>query len=173
MTTMIDPVCGMQVEPHRNEVAYLGISYAFCSQQCQQRFLANPHLYIGTPDHPSVKQQGKAVFKSRRIHLDAPLTPEQAAILAGELGQMMGIAGIKIKGRHVEVVYDLLQATAEQIEQRLVELGVRLGENWPERLRQAFVHYTEECELGNLGAEEMRRYCSPLTDWVWERHYKK
>src|SRR5574338_25934 len=55
-------------------------------------------------------------------------------------------------GDTLEVSYDLLQATAEQIEARLVEAGVGLGQGWAERLRRAFVHYEEECETGNLAA---------------------
>jgi hypothetical protein len=48
------------------------------------------------------------------------------------------------------VTYDLLQATAEQIEAVLAEAGARLGNGWAERLRRGFVHYTEECEIGQL-----------------------
>lgn len=51
-----DPVCGMIVEVHKIETVYSGVHYAFCSAQCRERFLANPHLYTGYPGHkaPSV-----------------------------------------------------------------------------------------------------------------------
>lgn len=52
------------------------------------------------------------------------------------------------------IVYDLLQATAEQIEEKLAEIGIQLGEGLAERLRRAFVHYEEECEVGNLEVHE-------------------
>ena len=55
-----------------------------------------------------------------------------------------------LKGDSVLITYDLLQATAEQIEEKLGEIGVQLGEGFAERLRRAFVHYEEECEIGNL-----------------------
>lgn len=159
-TTVTDPVCGMEVKPHQNEIIYLEVAYAFCSPQCQQRFLANPHLYVGAPGQPAAKQQGKAIIKSRRIHLGAPLTREEADTLTRELHEMMGISRVTVEDDHLEIVYDLLQATAEQIELKLVELGARMGENWAERLQRAFVHYEEECELGNLEAEERHHHIS-------------
>jgi YHS domain-containing protein len=47
--TVKDPVCQMLVPPDQYAVNYLGMDVAFCSQQCKDRFLANPHLYIGDP----------------------------------------------------------------------------------------------------------------------------
>jgi len=44
-----DVVCGMQVESGSHQLMHLGMSYSFCSRQCQERFLANPHLYVGMP----------------------------------------------------------------------------------------------------------------------------
>ena len=50
MSAMVkDPVCGMDVDPAQFETTYEGLHYAFCSEQCRQRFAANPHLYIGVP----------------------------------------------------------------------------------------------------------------------------
>ena len=46
------------------------------------------------------------------------------------------------------MTYDCCKATAEQIEAVLAEAGARLGNGWAERLRRGFVHYTEECEIG-------------------------
>jgi len=62
----------------------------------------------------------------------------------------MGIQSVSIDGDSVVITYDLLQATAEQVEEKLAEIGLQLGEGWTERLRRAFVHYEEECETGNL-----------------------
>jgi YHS domain-containing protein len=156
-TTVTDPVCGMEVRPHQNEVIYLDIAYAFCSQQCQQRFLASPHLYVGAPGQPAAKEQGKTLMKSRRIHLGASLTPGESEDLSRGLREMTGVVRVTVEGDHVEIVYDLSQATAEQIELKLVELGTRMGSGWAERLRRSFVHYEEECELGNMEADERHR----------------
>lgn len=53
-----DVVCGMQVESGSHQLMHLGMSYSFCSRQCQERFLANPHLYVGMPGQKAPKQEG-------------------------------------------------------------------------------------------------------------------
>jgi YHS domain-containing protein len=145
-----DVVCGMQVDADKNQLTYLGVSYSFCSKQCQERFLANPHLYIGLPGQKAPKQQGLSVIKQRRLRLAQPLSSSQAKTLSDVLQTMMGIQSVSVEGGSVVIAYDLLQATAEQIEEKLAEIGVQLGEGLAERLRRAFVHYEEECETGNL-----------------------
>lgn len=139
-----DAVCGMQVESGKHQLEYLGKFYSFCSSQCRERFLANPHLYIGIPGQMAPKQEGKSVIKQRKLRLAQPLSPDQAKMLSEALQSMMGIQAVSIESDSIVVAYDLLQATAEQIEERLAEIGVQLGEGWSERLRRAFVHYEEE-----------------------------
>lgn len=39
-----DPVCQMTVSPDQYMTTHLGMDFAFCSQQCGERFLANSHL---------------------------------------------------------------------------------------------------------------------------------
>ena len=145
-----DVVCGMQVDAGNSQLMYLGVSYSFCSKQCQERFRANPHLYIGMPGHKAPKQEGLSVIKQRRLRLAQPLTPSQAKVLSDALQIMMGIQSVSVDGDSVVITYDLLQATAEQIEKKLAEIGVQLGEGVAERLRRAFVHYEKECEAGSL-----------------------
>lgn len=146
----IDPVCGMPV--HRDSFAmdHLGIHYAFCSRQCQERFKASPHLYIGIPGEKAPKQKGVEVIKRRRFQVEQPLTVAEASTLAEALGAMMGVQAIEVAGDTISLTYDLLQATAEQIEAQIGQVGVRLGAGWAERLQRGFVHYVEECEVGNL-----------------------
>lgn len=148
--TIEDPVCGMQVSRDSFAIEHQGIHYAFCSQQCQDRFKANPHLYIGVPGRQAPKQKGLQVIKQRCFRMEQPLTDEEAAILVKELGAMMGIKSMEVTGDTISITYDLLQATAEQIEARIGEVGGLLGTGWAERLQRGFVHYTEECEVGNL-----------------------
>ena len=149
--TVKDPVCGMDVAPTQFETIFEGLHYAFCSEQCRQRFVANPHLYIGVPGEKAPRQKGEERLKRRRFQLDAPLAPQDAAILTDELGAMMGVKAIEIQDDNtVSLTYDLLQATADQLEAKMVEVGAKLGEGWTERLRRGFVHYMEECETGNL-----------------------
>jgi YHS domain-containing protein len=145
-----DVVCGMEVNPHQYETHYLQMQFAFCSEQCRDRFVANPHLYIGRPGHPAPKQRGEEVIKKRRLRLASPLPLDKAALLIQALQAMMGVKSVVIEGDKLDITYDLLQATTEQIEAQMIDIGVRLGEDWAERLRRAFVHYEEECEIGNL-----------------------
>jgi len=50
----------------------------------------------------------------------------------------------------IEVTYDLMQVIAQQIEAQLFEIGLKLGEEWPERLRRGFIHFLEETEVSGL-----------------------
>lgn len=45
------PVCGMEVHRHQLELEYRGMHFAFCSEQCRERFETDPHLYVGYPGH--------------------------------------------------------------------------------------------------------------------------
>jgi P-type Cu+ transporter len=50
---MLDPVCGMTIEPHKaaGTEVYNGITYAFCSLHCLEQFRADPTRYVGpSPD---------------------------------------------------------------------------------------------------------------------------
>lgn len=145
-----DPVCGMQVSRDSFAMEYLGMQYAFCSQQCQDRFKANPHLYIGVPGEKAPKQKGMEVIKRRHFRLEQALTDAEAVILAEELGAMMGIRHIEISGDTVDITYDLLLVTAEQIETRIGQTGMHLGTGLGERLQRGFVHNSEEIEVDSL-----------------------
>ena len=149
-TKVKDPVCGMEVDAKQLDTVYLGIHYAFCSTQCQDRFAANPHLYIGHPGHQAPKQQGKEVLKRRRLALGMALSADQAVRIERKLEEMMGMQAVAVEGDCLEITYDLLQATEQQIEAKLTEAGVALGEGWAERLRRAFVQYLEEREVDSL-----------------------
>jgi YHS domain-containing protein len=147
---VIDPVCGMHVNPSQLQLEYMQMHFAFCSQQCRERFLANPGLYVGKPGKLSLKQMGHEVLKCRRLQLAEPLPAGANEALKNTLCAMMGIKSVNYDGVCWEISYDLLQATAEQIERTITEFGVRLGGAWAEKLRRAFVHYVEETELLNL-----------------------
>lgn len=145
-----DPVCGMVVDAHKIEIVYAGIHYAFCSNQCRERFEANPHLYIGHPGHKAPKQRGVQVVKQRRFKVEQSLTPLEAKLLIEDLHGMMGIREVHVDDMVIDVTYDLMEATAEQIEERLAEAGLKLGGDWPERLRRGFVHFLEENEVSSM-----------------------
>src|SRR5687768_17188556 len=74
----IDPVCGMQVDPHtaRHRAESEGRTYYFCSAGCKAKFLTDPERYLGAlgstqrlepvpegttyicPMHPEIRQAG-------------------------------------------------------------------------------------------------------------------
>ena len=75
---VIDPVCGMKVDPHRTKhrAQYGGKTYYFCSEGCRNKFSATPERYLGAgsnerpptpvpegtiytcPMHPEIRQIG-------------------------------------------------------------------------------------------------------------------
>jgi len=139
----------MLVSPNQNAINYQGMDFAFCSQQCKDRFLANPHLYIGMPGERAPKQAGQEVIKRRRLRLDEPLSESAAQRVSEHLRAMMGVYAVDIVADELTITYDLLQATAEQIEATLQQAGAQLGGGWGEKLRRAFVHYLEEAEVAS------------------------
>lgn len=145
-----DPVCGMLVAPQQNAITYQGLHFAFCSEQCKQRFLANPHLYVGVAGEQAPRQRGKQVLKRRHLRLDKPLTTLEAQRVGEELLAMMGVYAVDVAGDELSITYDLLQVTAEQIESTLLKSGTGLGQGLGEQLRRAFIHYLEESEVENL-----------------------
>lgn len=148
-----DPVCEMDVLEDSYKTTYMGSQYLFCSQQCLDRFKSNPKLYIGSPGKPSPKQMGKVLIKCRTIKLDRAIPDEIKVQLMLAFEEMMGIKDIEITSNEVRITYDLLEVTAEQIEQSIITTRVNLSDDWISRIKYAFIHYTEETELINLESD--------------------
>lgn len=57
-TKVIDPVCGMEVDPSTAaaEVCHEGIKVFFCAEGCRDTFLANPKRYT-KPKHKGFWQR--------------------------------------------------------------------------------------------------------------------
>jgi len=146
---VLDPVCQMMVDPDQNAITYEGMHFAFCSEQCKERFLANPHLYIGKPGERAPGQSGQRVVKRRRLNLELPLSDDQAKVVTEQLMSMMGIYNVEITDNELVITYDLLQAKLEQVEAELQKAGALLGQGWGERLQRAFVHFLEETEVAS------------------------
>jgi Cu+-exporting ATPase len=79
-TTVLDPVCGMPVDPDQTayHAEHQGVRRHFCSARCRERFVADPAKYLsGQPDgasaqapagtmyicpmHPQVRQDGPGI----------------------------------------------------------------------------------------------------------------
>lgn len=168
----MDPVCAMMVGEREHQVVYRGVGYAFCSQQCRDRFTSGPGLYVGRRRLLAPKQKGMEMIKRRRMVLGMPLTPARFIELKGALLSMMGVMAVRsveamidgtgglqpLEGRTrmavrieaVEITYDLLQATAAQLECKMVELNATPSIGWGEKLQRDFIHYLEKCELEDL-----------------------
>ncbi len=75
MHLAVDPVCGMQVDPHtaKHRAEHAGRTYYFCSAGCREKFIADPKRYLGDaapaapvpagtiytcPMHPQIRQIG-------------------------------------------------------------------------------------------------------------------
>jgi len=145
------PVCGMDASDSGLTAEHLGIIYHFCSQQCVENFTARPRLYIGKG---SQKSEGKTVVKKRTFMLDSPVPDADTEALKAALLRMMGIRDVGISGAKVSVTYDLLEATAAQVESAIEQAGADLGHGWAARLKRGWLQYTEETELENLSAAD-------------------
>ncbi|MDP2694123.1 MAG: YHS domain-containing protein [Gallionella sp.] len=156
-----DPVCHMQVISTSFATEYASGHYAFCSAQCKERFLANPHLYVGFPGRKAPAQEGKEVIKRHRLLLSASLDAIQAERVKHALLGMMGIHEVHVEGNKIEIQYDLIQVTAEQIAEKLALIGADLGEGWIDRLKLALINNLEEIEISSLEIDNRKHY--PLT----------
>ena len=145
------PVCGMDASATQITTEYLGISHHFCSQQCLENFTSRPLLYLGIK---SQKQNGKSLLKRRTFMLDSSIPKSGEDSLKSVLTEMMGVREAQVSGAKVSVTYDLLEATAMQIEQTLEQAGTKLGAGWADQLKRGWVHYTEENALDNLAATD-------------------
>src|SRR3989338_1604213 len=157
-----DPVCHMEVASASFATEYAGGHYAFCSAQCKERFLASPHLYIGFPGRKAPAQEGKEVIKRHRFLLSAPLDAIQAEQVKQALLEMMGMHEVYIEEDKIEIQYDLMQVTAEQIVDKLALIGANLGGGWVDRLKLAFINNLEEIEINSLEVENKNGYHYPL-----------
>src|SRR5215831_6998962 len=90
---MQDPVCGMTVDPHKaaGTEVYNGVTYAFCSPHCLEKFRANPAQYVAPahdthggapvagavytcPMHPEVRQEGPGACPRCGMALEPVMT---------------------------------------------------------------------------------------------------
>ncbi len=138
-------VCGMTVQEQFPSYQYHNMYFHFCSKQCRDNFIAHPSLY-------SVQVNEKPILKHRTITLAAPLEQHMQQSMKTGLMEMMGIKQVEITDNNISMTYDLLQVSRRQIENKLAEIGIKIGHNWLERLKRAWVYDSEENELDNLAA---------------------
>lgn len=152
------PVCGMEVDENEHEITYKQMRFAFCSDQCKERFLAHPHIYIGFPGQPAPKQEGQVELKRRRLHLSEPLSVDDAALVQQVIGAMMGVNDVSASGNRIDVTYDLLQVGLKELGAALQDVGAQLGGDWIKRLKYALLHESEELQLESRKAIPPHHY---------------
>ena len=148
--TVEDPVCHKQVSSTSFATIYAGIHYAFCSDQCKDRFLAHPHVYVGCYGQEAPSQQRKVVIKRHRISLSEPLDAGRMEQVKGALLEMPGVQEVCIDGNRIEIQYDLIQVALDQIADKLTLVGANLGGGWLDRLKLALINDLEEIEINSL-----------------------
>ncbi len=146
-----DPVCGMMVSKDSYPLDHQHIHYAFCSEHCRERFRKYPHLFVGKATYGiAEKQKGKVVRKAHRIKLVDEVGLEKLPDLSQALESLMGVEAVDVRGDEVTVIYDLVQVSLSDIENAIVAEISGLREGITEKIRRAFIHYSEECELESL-----------------------
>ena len=154
------PVCQMASVKYDLWRSYHGIKFWFCSQQCLDRFIAHPGLYVGNPKTGlAEKKKGRVEIKSHRIVFSKSLNEKEMAKLTEDLHQMMGIKALKFSQGDMLVNYDLMEVSLADVE---AQIFLSLGEfDAPlvERVKRGWIHYTEECELENLARPSKESGC--------------
>jgi len=79
-------------------------------------------------------------------------SPSGALSLPEVVRRMPGVNRADIDGCKLRVNYNLLEVRAEQIENVLSGLGLKLADSWLERLKRNWLHYTENNELDHLAS---------------------
>lgn len=144
-----DPVCLMDVQSDEYSTTYQSHQYVFCSEQCQQRFKTNPHLYVGSPGHKAPKYEIGKLSKKRSLKLMGEISKQQTSEIVQTLKMLMGVEDVYIENNCVHITYDLLQLTQEQIENKIRALN-NIDDAWFEGIKRICTHYKEASELANL-----------------------
>ncbi len=142
----------MTVSEDSYEVTQRGMTFWLCSEQCRDRFNQRPSLYIGDPKQgKSAKQHGIKVHKKRTLNLELPNNNESASLLIRALNSLMGVTEATINQGQLEIEYDLVQVSLEEIEAFIKSTGINIEQSWLDKIHDSFIHYNEEGQLDNLG----------------------
>lgn len=133
---------------------FQGVGHYFCSNQCLNRFIKHPHLFVGDPLRGlSEKQKGRRVLKTHALPLVIEVDEQTRLRIEVSVNNMMGVDDIKCTEKTILVTYDLIQISLNDIENNIIELlGKALDESFVENIKRGFFHYIEECELENLAS---------------------
>jgi hypothetical protein len=128
------------------------MTFWLCTAQCRDRFNQRPSLYVGDPKQgKSAKQHGIKVHKKRTLNLELPKNNESASLLIRALNSLMGVTEATINQGQLEIEYDLVQVSLEEIEAFIKSTGINIEQSWLDKIHDSFIHYNEEGQLDNLG----------------------
>jgi len=129
--TVIDPVCGMEIEPKTAEykIRYKGEVYYFCAESCLRNFSENPENYLhGDQGNGAIKTMVKAK-KSKIAVISVPVAgitdPSKAQSLQSMLEHLPGITDVAVEatGRNVRIKYDTDRTDSNRILQDMNSAG--------------------------------------------------
>lgn len=145
------PVCQMEATKEDLWRTYRRLKFWFCSQQCEDRFIAHPDLYVGSrKTGRSEKQKGRVEIKSHRIVFSKSLDKMEMAKLTDGVQQLMGVKTLKVSPKDMSISYDLMEVSLETIEGQVEQTLGPLETPWVDRVKRSWIHYSEECELEDL-----------------------
>jgi YHS domain-containing protein len=130
---------------------YRGLELYFCSEQCEQRFRQRPKLYIGDPQHgKAAKQQGVEIPKHRKIHLKLPDNAQLKNQLVNKLQSMMGVKQLSLFSDTLEIDYDLVEVSLDEIKHAIVTMELQLDQSLIDKLHDSLLTLSESTELDSL-----------------------
>ena len=155
-TAVIDPVCGMKVDPHtaKYRAEHNGHPYYFCAENCRTKFLADPEKYLGErepdpvaegaiytcPMDPEIRQIGPGTcpicgmaLEPEMVTADTGPNPELAHMTRRfwfGLALALPVFLLEMGGHLVGLHQWLGQQTSNWI-QLILATPVVLGAGWP------------------------------------------
>ena len=111
-------------------------------------------------------------IKHRDIHFnELHPDPNQAHTAALMLTDIKGIQKVNpVDPLHLQVSYQLMDISLEQIEDGLVELGLHLDNSLIYRLKRSLYYYSEETQRANQGCLQGNSNC---TRKIFAEHYQR
>ncbi len=146
---VVDPVCGMSIDPNNNAAGqseYDGATYYFCSPSCKQKFDANPTDFVQaemTPEPVQATKHKHAISDAQHDHsrhdhsaddsgderIDLPITGMSCAACARrieqELSKTEGVqsAGVNFATQRATVIYDPQTTGVQQLMWAVKDVG--------------------------------------------------
>jgi P-type Cu+ transporter len=156
-TGVLDPVCGMTVDPatSKHRFDHHGEAFHFCSAGCRTKFAANPESYLGEvkpkadvpegtiytcPMHPEIRKTGPGscpicgmALEPEVASLDAPPNPELADMTRRFcIGLALSVPPVVLEmGGHLAGAHGLVDQTLSNWIQFVFATPVVLWAGWP------------------------------------------